>query len=72
MMAEFGHDKIVRDKLKYYGDLQYEFYDKLTEIYKVLLKKDSQRDILEWNYALIYGNLKKAKLGSRLQGSTNT
>ncbi len=30
MMVEFGHDKIVKDKLKYYADLQYEFYDKLT------------------------------------------
>jgi hypothetical protein len=30
MLTEFGHDKIVRDRLKYYGDLQYEFYEKLT------------------------------------------
>jgi hypothetical protein len=43
MIAEFGHDKLVRDKLKYYGDLQYEFYDKLTEIYKTFLKKDTQK-----------------------------
>jgi hypothetical protein len=43
MMAELGHDKLTRDRLKYYADLQYEFYEKLTEIYKVLLKKDSQK-----------------------------
>ena len=30
MIEEFGHEKLVRDKLKYYADLQYEFYDKLT------------------------------------------
>lgn len=72
MITEFGHEKIVRDKLKYYADLQNEFYEKLTEVYKTLLKKDTQKEFMEWNYALIHGNLKKAKLGSRLQNSTNT
>lgn len=43
MITEFGHDKIVRDKLKYYSDLQFQFYEKFTEIYKQLLKKDSQK-----------------------------
>lgn len=37
-----------------------------------MLKKDSQQEFLEWNYFLIHGNLKKAKLGSRLQNSTNS
>lgn len=37
-----------------------------------MLKKDTQKQFFEWNYALIFGNLKKAKLGSRLHGSTNT
>jgi hypothetical protein len=35
------------------------------------MKKDSQRHFMEWNYALIFGNLQKSKLGSRLQGANN-
>jgi hypothetical protein len=30
MIIELGHDKLVKDKLKYYGDLQFEFYEKFT------------------------------------------
>lgn len=38
----------------------------------MFLKKDSQKEFLQWNYALIYSNLKKAKIGSRLQNSNNS
>lgn len=33
------------------------------------MKKDSQKQFLEWNYALIFSNLKKSKLGFRLQNT---
>jgi hypothetical protein len=30
MLIEFGDEKLVRNKLKYYEDLQFEFYGKMT------------------------------------------
>lgn len=38
----------------------------------MFLKKDTQKQFLEWNYAAILGNLNRTKLGSRLHGAKNT
>jgi len=45
-MGDFGNDKIVKDKIKYYSDLQNEYYNKFTDIYKVFLRKESQKQFL--------------------------
>lgn len=71
MIKELGRDKFGKDRVKYYTDLQNEFYSKFTDIYKVFLRKDSQKKFLEWNYAVVLGNLSKAKLGSRLHNAQN-
>lgn len=58
--------------MKFYTNLQNEFYNKLTEVYKMLLKKGTQRQFLEWNYKLLLGNLGRMKLGARLYNADNS
>ena len=41
-MAELGGERISKEKMKFYTNLQNEFYNKLTEAYKMLLKKGTQ------------------------------
>ncbi len=71
LLIEFGNERITKDKLKYYSNLQNEFYEKQTEVFKIFLKKDSQKHFFEWIYYCIKGNLQRAKLGSRLQNANN-
>lgn len=52
--------------MKFYTNLQNEFFGKLTEGYKALLKKDTQKEFLAWNYKLLLSNIGKMKLGARL------
>lgn len=67
-MQEFGKERLSKDRVKFYGSLQAEFYAKLTEVCKLFLKKDTQKPFLEWIYALVVGNQGKAKLGSKFKG----
>lgn len=38
-MVDLGHDKFGKDKVKYFTDLQNEYYNKFTELFKIFLKK---------------------------------
>lgn len=71
MINEFGKSKFGKQKLKTYSNLQNELYTKLTDIVKIFLKKDSKQQFLDWLHASVYGNLKKAKLASKLANAQN-
>lgn len=45
-MADLGREKFGKERVKYYTDLQNEFYSKLTDLYKIFLKKESQKAFL--------------------------
>lgn len=51
--------------------MQNELYTKLTDVVKVFLKKDTKQQFLDWVHACVYGNLKKAKLASKLANAQN-
>ena len=58
-------------KVQFYSNLQNEFYDKLTDIFKALLKKDTKQDLFEWSYGTLAANMNKTKLGARLENANN-
>lgn len=66
MIDQLGNDRMSRDKIKMYLGLQSEFSGKFFEAYKELMRKDSQKVFLEWNYRLLISNLDKMKLGHRM------
>ena len=58
--------------MKFYTSLQGEFFGKFTEAYKAMLKKDTQKEFLAWNYKLLLSNIGKMKLGARLYNADNS
>lgn len=69
VLADFIRIKYKKDfdaKIKYYTTMETEYLAQLKEIFKQLLKKDTQKSLFEWIYALIVGNQMRTKLGSRL------
>ena len=71
MLQEFGRERLGKDRVKFYTNLQNELYSKLTHIFKLFFKKETQRDFFDWIYACILGNLYKSKLGARLMEASN-
>jgi hypothetical protein len=71
MIGEFSSERLTRDKVKYYAKMQGEWVGRLGEVYRVLLRRDSQKAFLEWHYGLLLGNLKRTKLSARLQNADN-
>lgn len=39
VINDIGKEKFGRDRIKYYTDLQNEFYNHFTDVYKVFLRK---------------------------------
>lgn len=66
MNDQLGNDRLSREKIRMYLGLQTEISGKLLEAYKELMRKDSQKLFLEWNYRLLISNLGRMKLGHRM------
>lgn len=58
--------------MKRYTNLQGEYYNKVTEAYKLLLRKSTQKPFLEWNYRLLIANMGRTKLAARLANADNS
>jgi hypothetical protein len=72
VIAELGAERLSKEKMRFYTSLQNEFYNKITDAYKMLLKKGTQREFLDWNYKLLLNNLGRMKLGARLHNADNS
>lgn len=71
MSEQLGNDRLQRDKVKMYSSLQSEYCSKLLEGYKELMRKDTQKLFLEWNYRLLITNLDRMKMGHRMYNQEN-
>ena len=69
MNDQLGFNKMSREKIRMYLGLQSEWEGKLLEAYKELMRKESKKPFLEWNYKLLISNLPRMKLGHRLYNS---
>jgi hypothetical protein len=67
-----GGERLSRETMKRYTNLQGEYYTKITEAYKLLLKKSTQRPFLEWNYKLLIANIGRMKLAAKLANADNS
>ena len=66
MIDQIGNERMVKEKVKLFASLQSEYAGKLLEAYKELMRKDSQRDFIEWNYRVLVSNMERMKLVHRI------
>ena len=52
--------------------MQNEYDNKLTDAYKMLFKKGTQREFFDWNYRLLLNNMGRTKLAARLHNADNS
>jgi hypothetical protein len=71
MNDQLGNDRLSREKIRMFDSLQAEYSGKLLEVYKELMRKESNKPFLEWNYRLLVSNLGRMKMGHRIYNSEN-
>ena len=72
MNDQLGNERLAKDRVRMIASLQSEYSGKLLEAYKELMRKESQKAFLEWNYRALLSNMERMKLVHRLYNQENS